>query len=1547
MSFMKIGVRITSFLVAMVCLFSCLSIFPAFAEPATVSQSSQEGGTYKKKIVSVLYDDSGSMLSGQGYEYALYALQMLMSMLSERDYLVIVPMNASTNVEVSLSSADRNAAIQSALGKIPGPSGGTPSTSIGKAVQALTVTDKGFGGLKNQDNLALAAEDEEYWLIVLTDGGFENNTTEEYIARKMNYYTSDYPSLNKIYLGVGAAVEMQNSTTSANYVPNLYPYKAETSAKMISSMLSISNLLSGRYSLDPQYYTASGSTVTVNLPSDYSFKTLSVIAQNCGATLVSAKYNGNNVSLSNASVITPHSNLASAPTNMKNGYSATMVGDPYFLGGTLTLTFSGEVSKDNLAILAEPALRLEMYLKKSNGTEATMDEINATCKPGNTISVGYRVYDYYKSTEVDINTLFGTKVESVSYAGQTYGIGQPITLVKGNYAITVSVSVMNASYTMYHTLMCFIQENPTYYRVDMTGQSVDAATRKAQATFTVYVDNAKVTNWSDSKVDGFTQTATVKDSSGKTTNVKLTQSGGSFVAAHTHSAGEYGKFTMTFTVQANEAYGYVKRTASYDYELKPSTVELVEKSFPDTFSGSNATLTLTVKTDGTELSKTLLDKYGVTATAKITDPNGKSSTVNATVGSDGKISIPVASTGGVFGDYKVDISVKSSIFAEQKISHTVSCPPTSGSGTTVTLTKGNCAAEFDGSKNAQLEFSLKANGTALTKEQVEKFYDLTVKVTSPDGAVNTVTPTVASDGKIMVTAIAESGKFGDYGVTVTATLKGNASEKYEATHSVTYEAAALELEQGSVVDKFDNSGKVQLDYVVKVDGKPLTKDELDQYTLTCKLTDPDGNTVDVTPTVGSDGKIALPLEAVKGLYGEYTLVFTVTSTVDESVTATANVTLLFELAPIEIKQEHDALITSPALSAQLTYKVYMEGKQMMQSDLEGNFAWALKLIDPKGNETPLELQVSASGALTATVNVPEGDYGGYIAQFVLTLPDGSEMTAEPHTVHYHPASVEIKGEQKGELGNGVKQVGFEHTVSINGTQLTPEDLNRYDWKLEAIAPGDRAVSMGMSIDDNGLITSSLDVTATGFGKYLVKLTVTLCEDLVEEHTFELKFYPVSMTVSVADGNGTSITQHQMTYNDKAIKFELTADGSPFYFDNGLTTHKVLVDGQDVTAYTTLEGNILSYAPHADHFGGGEELPVGERTVTIRVDCADMPTLTTNTTATFSVTPTVYEVVSLDTGNKSVDRFWLGQVDAALYFQVVRDGIPLSLEELKSEWESGKIKLSDTTGTFGWQFWLPVGSETTVEELDGQPVIAFRVTQDWIKPFDSYAAMLIFDGDKAVTVSYHGVTGSDAITFGPSGAWSYIWRILVILLIIHTILYCIGFFTCKALPSGYFVSTSVGTATFAKVNFKVNKKVNIGWKDLFMWHLLRFVPNPHGYLFYNQPAVTCSSATLATDKKSGTAGLYFKAKNVYRIVPLIAGDFDEQLSKFKNDLKKFHGKGKSPMLSAKATDVKNTLGKPDMADSPMTPGERCSGYDMYGKFDMGGNLTNIIFFIAVL
>ncbi|MBE6636996.1 MAG: hypothetical protein E7618_04250 [Ruminococcaceae bacterium] len=568
-----------SVLLLLTFLLSAFAVFPATAaDPSTNTEA-----RYTQKIVTVVYDNSGSMAAGQRIPAAKYSLSMLMSLLDERDEMIIIPMNKSPNggISVDLGNPDRDKVLNDIIGYsvLNYQYGkGTPSSSLKTAVSTLASR-----GLKDSDHLIESEPDKEYWLVVLTDGLFEDNADPSYQADRLVDAVDRYPTLHTVYVSFGSgAIDISGQSKLNKYQLSTYCQVPETPTNdgrddLVAVMQKISNQISGRYPLKNNQYTASGNSVTIDLSQiPFSLSSLSVIAQDCGATIESVSYNnadpdsGNSkVNLQKVCTVRPDSSLG-----IRAGCTFEVVSDTYLYGGSLTLQFSGDVNPEKLSIIAEPALGIDYYFEAQvdgQWKRVDVNYINNNLSKKDSIRVGYEVLEQVNNTPIDLEKVFGDVKSKILYNQITYKTGEEIPLVVGTNEISIEVSVMDGAYTLRNGEILTIQEDPTYFRIEVQGDTtVSGSSPTTSPIFTVYVDNLPATK---DKLADYVCTAVATASDGTVLfDKEVSPSGdGRITVPLSMETNKFDVYTITLTVKSPQ---YLTRTASHSVTYVPSSLDL-------------------------------------------------------------------------------------------------------------------------------------------------------------------------------------------------------------------------------------------------------------------------------------------------------------------------------------------------------------------------------------------------------------------------------------------------------------------------------------------------------------------------------------------------------------------------------------------------------------------------------------------------------------------------------------------------------------------------------------------------------------------------------------------------------------------------------------------------------------------------------------------------------------------------------------------------------------------------------------------------------------
>lgn len=162
---------------------------------SSLGEGTQEYGG--RKIVSMVYDDSGSM-QGAKEAYSNYTFQLFLSMFSEDDSLFITFMsNPSKAVDFSVGTGTSRQAVIDRL-----------RDHSGTSYTPITTVENAFKKLLSVTNTTVS---DEYWLIVLTDGAFQNGQGQSLPGFNINSYFKSYQDnlmpngtpVRIVFIGIG------------------------------------------------------------------------------------------------------------------------------------------------------------------------------------------------------------------------------------------------------------------------------------------------------------------------------------------------------------------------------------------------------------------------------------------------------------------------------------------------------------------------------------------------------------------------------------------------------------------------------------------------------------------------------------------------------------------------------------------------------------------------------------------------------------------------------------------------------------------------------------------------------------------------------------------------------------------------------------------------------------------------------------------------------------------------------------------------------------------------------------------------------------------------------------------------------------------------------------------------------------------------------------------------------------------------------------------------------------------------------------------------
>jgi len=357
-----------------------------------------------KKIVSVVYDDSGSMNdpidrnSGSDtrrWSPANYALQGMAALMNEKDEFHITLMNnKSVPGEVDLSKkVSETERIRKDYRYLE--DGGTPLDPVDEAMDTLM-------SIQDDDPST------QYWLFVLTDGEFKNDHSTKYIGTDTTiqdvlnkYKGKKMPNGSTVqiqYLRINKGKKEEVSTDSANGLVADYC----GSEGITEAMSAIANRISGRLRFEANSIEAVDSR-SIRVHSDLPMYSISVLSQNSRAKVTGAEGTQKLKAEQNIPLIYPTEDASDASgSEVRDGNAAILSnGASVIPAGDYTISFSEDVDPKNVDILYEPAIGLEIHLINADGAESDF----RSGMPGDEVEAKLALIDPSTGEEIDQNAL--------------------------------------------------------------------------------------------------------------------------------------------------------------------------------------------------------------------------------------------------------------------------------------------------------------------------------------------------------------------------------------------------------------------------------------------------------------------------------------------------------------------------------------------------------------------------------------------------------------------------------------------------------------------------------------------------------------------------------------------------------------------------------------------------------------------------------------------------------------------------------------------------------------------------------------------------------------------------------------------------------------------------------------------------------------------------------------------------------------------------------------------------------------------------------------
>lgn len=316
-----------------------------------VSANATITSTAPTRMVNVVYDDSGSMIKTNNqlvdtWCQAKYAMEVFATMLSSKDTMNIYVMSdfesgTSKGPRLQLNGQEGTATNVKKIHDMVTRAGNTPFNSVRKA----------YG------DIAGATADEK-WLVVLTDGEFQN-------AGDINAFFSQKASDVKVmFLGMGPDAD----AIVANEENSIYYVEAKDNSQILTKITDISTRIFNRDKLD---VNVTAKTFSFDIP----MSELIVFAQGSNVSIKGIKDpEGKVINSSTEPVSVKYSDVPTTNTGYPDfivdkslqGCIATFKDD--FIAGDYSIDIS---NAETIEIYYKPNIEIAAYLKDLDGNEVT------------------------------------------------------------------------------------------------------------------------------------------------------------------------------------------------------------------------------------------------------------------------------------------------------------------------------------------------------------------------------------------------------------------------------------------------------------------------------------------------------------------------------------------------------------------------------------------------------------------------------------------------------------------------------------------------------------------------------------------------------------------------------------------------------------------------------------------------------------------------------------------------------------------------------------------------------------------------------------------------------------------------------------------------------------------------------------------------------------------------------------------------------------------------------------------------------------------------
>ncbi len=357
---------------------------------------------YKRpqKHIYLVMDDSSSMEKENGEYDANYALQVMVAMMDKTDTMSVYFLNNQSALSGSIELKSKsNEMLENIKVNYPAASGGTPYDAVMQAKKDLRKAVK-------------ADDEDEYWLIIITDGGF-TSPSMDYEDDIVNFAKGKNAKGKEEYLRNGKLPNVMcvsinyPSIVSEKKLNNLYVIENKDT---VPSMTEAARIISGRVEVKNITFSSDKKSLSFKLP--YPTKNIVIFTQNTKTETVSYTSDSELNISENYHVARP---VPSATLNTSTVSFITEKNGKSIKSGYVSFEMSKNIVPENTVVLIEPSIGLHAEFYNQDG-----DKCNPTdLKIGEAAEVRYSLWDPENNTVILDSMLDGGVEYTVDINGET------------------------------------------------------------------------------------------------------------------------------------------------------------------------------------------------------------------------------------------------------------------------------------------------------------------------------------------------------------------------------------------------------------------------------------------------------------------------------------------------------------------------------------------------------------------------------------------------------------------------------------------------------------------------------------------------------------------------------------------------------------------------------------------------------------------------------------------------------------------------------------------------------------------------------------------------------------------------------------------------------------------------------------------------------------------------------------------------------------------------------------------------------------------------